>query len=89
MSKINAVCVYCGSSPGTDPAFEQAACAMPAVQLCVHLSGKWDFILHIAVRNQQDYYDWLMQELFNLPNIEQVESSFALKEAKTYGPFEL
>jgi uncharacterized protein (TIGR00730 family) len=25
MSKINAVCVYCGSSPGTDPAFTQAA----------------------------------------------------------------
>jgi uncharacterized protein (TIGR00730 family) len=26
MSKINAVCVYCGSSPGTDPAFAQVAC---------------------------------------------------------------
>jgi uncharacterized protein (TIGR00730 family) len=25
MSKINAVCVYCGSSPGTDPAFAKAA----------------------------------------------------------------
>jgi uncharacterized protein (TIGR00730 family) len=25
MSKINAVCVYCGSSPGTDPAFVEAA----------------------------------------------------------------
>ncbi len=25
MSKINAVCVYCGSSPGTDPAFITAA----------------------------------------------------------------
>jgi uncharacterized protein (TIGR00730 family) len=25
MSKINALCVYCGSSPGTDPAFVQAA----------------------------------------------------------------
>ncbi|MGB7098031.1 MAG: TIGR00730 family Rossman fold protein [Xanthobacteraceae bacterium] len=25
MSKINAVCVYCGSSPGTDPAFVRAA----------------------------------------------------------------
>jgi uncharacterized protein (TIGR00730 family) len=25
MSKINAVCVYCGSSPGTDPAFVGAA----------------------------------------------------------------
>ncbi len=25
MSKINAICVYCGSSPGTDPAFLKAA----------------------------------------------------------------
>ncbi len=25
MSKINALCVYCGSSPGTDPAFLEAA----------------------------------------------------------------
>jgi uncharacterized protein (TIGR00730 family) len=25
MSKINAVCVYCGSSPGTDPAFVETA----------------------------------------------------------------
>ena len=25
MSKINAVCVYCGSSPGTDPEFVEAA----------------------------------------------------------------
>jgi hypothetical protein len=25
MSKINALCVYCGSSPGTDPAFTAAA----------------------------------------------------------------
>ena len=25
MSKINAICVYCGSSPGTDPAFGEAA----------------------------------------------------------------
>lgn len=25
MSKINAVCVYCGSSPGTDPAYVQSA----------------------------------------------------------------
>jgi uncharacterized protein (TIGR00730 family) len=28
MSKINAVCVYCGSSPGSDPAFAQAAKAL-------------------------------------------------------------
>ena len=25
MSKINAICVYCGSSPGTDPAFVETA----------------------------------------------------------------
>ncbi len=27
MSKINALCVYCGSSPGTDPAFVETACS--------------------------------------------------------------
>jgi uncharacterized protein (TIGR00730 family) len=28
VSKINAICVYCGSSPGTDPAFLAAATAL-------------------------------------------------------------
>jgi uncharacterized protein (TIGR00730 family) len=28
MSKINALCVYCGSSPGTDPAFAETARAL-------------------------------------------------------------
>jgi uncharacterized protein (TIGR00730 family) len=31
MSKINALCVYCGSSPGTDPAFTAAAHALGKV----------------------------------------------------------
>jgi len=31
MNKINAICVYCGSSPGTDPAFTKAARALGRV----------------------------------------------------------
>jgi uncharacterized protein (TIGR00730 family) len=31
MNKINAICVYCGSSPGTDPAFAKAARALGKV----------------------------------------------------------
>ncbi len=31
MSKINALCVYCGSSPGTDPAFAAAAHAFGTI----------------------------------------------------------
>ena len=31
MSKIRKICVYCGSGPGTDPAFVEAARAFGAI----------------------------------------------------------
>jgi uncharacterized protein (TIGR00730 family) len=37
MAKINAVCVYCGSSPGTDPAFVTAAQALGEVLAKNHI----------------------------------------------------
>ena len=37
MAKINAVCVYCGSSPGTDPAFVAAAQALGEILAKNHI----------------------------------------------------
>jgi uncharacterized protein (TIGR00730 family) len=37
MSKINALCVYCGSSPGTDPAFTAAAQAFGKILADSHV----------------------------------------------------
>ena len=69
--------------------FEETAVAMDEVQSCLHLSGEWDFILHVTAETPQHYYDFLMNKLCDLPNVEHVESSFVLKESKSFSPFKL
>jgi Lrp/AsnC family leucine-responsive transcriptional regulator len=70
-------------------AFEQRITAVPQVQFCCHLAGKWDFVIFIAVKDPQAYNDWLMEELTGWPDVKNIESSFVLKEIKTYGAFTL
>lgn len=67
--------------------FEETANTMEEVQFCLHLSGSWDFMLQITAGTPQDYYDFLMERLCNLPNVAHVESSFVLKECKSHTPF--
>jgi len=70
-------------------AFEQRISAVPQVQFCCHLAGKWDFVIFIAVKDPQTYNEWLMEELTNWPDVKNIESSFVLKEVKLYGGFVL
>ena len=69
--------------------FEETANDLDEVQCCLHLSGKWDFILHVTAATPQDYYNFLMGTLCDLPNVAHVESSFVLKECKSFSPFRL
>lgn len=70
-------------------AFEQRISAVPQVQFCCHLAGKWDFVIFIAVKDPQSYNDWLMAELTNWPDVKNIETSFVLKEVKWFGGFRL
>lgn len=69
--------------------FQQRILAVPQVQFCCQLAGKWDFVIFIAVTGPQSYNDWLMNELTKWPEVKNVESSFVLNEVKTYGAFTL
>jgi DNA-binding Lrp family transcriptional regulator len=69
--------------------FEATMNQMPEVQACFHTSGTFDFILHIGVVNTQDYHDFLMDRLCSLPVVSQVQTSFVLKECKSYTPVPL
>ena len=62
---------------------------LPEVQLCLHLSGACDFILHVSVPDPPAYYLFLMNKLCDLPNVVNVRTSFVLKECKIYSPFPL
>ncbi|HVW94407.1 MAG TPA: Lrp/AsnC family transcriptional regulator [Mucilaginibacter sp.] len=70
-------------------AFEEVLTAMPEVQFCLHVSGGWDFILHVAAPTPQDYYVYLMERICGQPNVEHVESSFVMRESKAYGSLPL
>jgi len=70
-------------------AFEKQAARLNEVQLCLHLSGVNDFILHVAVRHTLAYHDFLMQHICNQPNVAGVQTCFVLKECKNHGPYVL
>lgn len=69
--------------------FERTANAMDEVQFCLHVSGGWNFILHIHAATPQAYFDFLMKQVCSLPNVAHVESCIVLKECKSYGPIHL
>ncbi|RZK41825.1 MAG: Lrp/AsnC family transcriptional regulator [Pedobacter sp.] len=49
---------------------------------CYEMSGDFDFILRIAVRDLDTYHDFLMNKLFKVVPMGSVQSTFVLKEAK-------
>jgi Lrp/AsnC family leucine-responsive transcriptional regulator len=69
--------------------FEAMAKDMPEVQFCLHVSGGWNFILHITAPTPQAYFNFIMEKITGLDNVAHVESCFVMKECKSYGPFVL
>jgi len=67
--------------------FEQLAAALPEVQNCFHVSGPWNFMLHISAAAPQDYFNFIMERINSLPNVAHTESAFVMHECKTFGPF--
>ncbi|MDB5089722.1 MAG: AsnC family transcriptional regulator [Mucilaginibacter sp.] len=70
-------------------AFEAMAKDMPEVQFCLHVSGSWNFILHITAATPQAYFNFIMEKITGLDNVAHVESCFVMKECKSYGSFVL
>jgi DNA-binding Lrp family transcriptional regulator len=68
-------------------AFEAMVNDMPEVQFCLHVSGSWNFILHVTAPTPQAYFDFLLAEITGVVNIAHVESCFVMKECKSYAPF--
>lgn len=70
-------------------AFEALALEMPEVQFCLHVSGGWNFILHVTAATPQAYFNFVMEKITGLENVAHVESCFVMKECKSFGAFEL
>ncbi|WP_091150813.1 Lrp/AsnC ligand binding domain-containing protein [Mucilaginibacter pineti] len=62
---------------------------LDAVEFCLHVSGSWNFILHINAASPQAYFEFLMSRICSMPNVAHVESHIVLKECKRYDPIRL
>jgi len=54
----------------------------PEVQVILHLSGEYDFVLQINLRDSAEYEDFLEAKLCKQPMVDKVHSSLVLKEVK-------
>jgi Lrp/AsnC family transcriptional regulator len=63
-------------------AFERAVSNEPDIVSCHSVTGTYDYLVRVVVPDVASYETYLKERLLQLPNVEQVHSSFALREVK-------
>jgi DNA-binding Lrp family transcriptional regulator len=62
--------------------FEREVIKFPEVMECYHLTGRFDFLIKMAIRDMKEYNDLLMHKLATLANVGGLETFFVLSEGK-------
>lgn len=57
---------------------------IPEIAECYNISGDFDFLLKIYVRNMKQYQEFVMRILGDIPAIGSLNSSFVLGEVKNF-----
>ena len=63
-------------------AFGKALAEIPEVLDAYLISGDYDYLIRIAVRDTRDYERLLRERLYQIPGIRQSKSSFVLRQLK-------
>ncbi|OWK73059.1 AsnC family transcriptional regulator [Flavobacteriaceae bacterium JJC] len=63
--------------------FEKEIARFSEVMECFHVSGDYDYILKISVKDIQDYREFMVTKLTGLQHIASTHSSFMIKEVKS------
>lgn len=63
--------------------FEKEIVRFSEVMECFHVSGDYDYILKISVKDIQDYREFMVTKLTGLQHIASTHSSFMIKEVKS------
>jgi Lrp/AsnC family leucine-responsive transcriptional regulator len=62
--------------------FMSEAAKIPEIMECYHMTGAFDFLLRIAIRDMEEYNHLLVEKLSNLPEVANMQSFFVISEAK-------
>lgn len=63
-------------------AFREAVLQMPEVLECLFVTGEFDYLLKVVVRNRQELERFLMERLTPIPGIARISTSLVLAEIK-------
>jgi Lrp/AsnC family leucine-responsive transcriptional regulator len=62
--------------------FEKEVMSLQEVTECFHVSGDYDYILKIGVKDMEDYRNFMLSKLTTLQHIASTHSSFMISEVK-------
>lgn len=62
--------------------FEAGVMALPNVVACHNVSGKYDYLLQVVVRDMDEFHELAMHRIRTLGNIKEMYTGFSLKEIK-------
>ncbi|WP_136465679.1 Lrp/AsnC family transcriptional regulator [Flagellimonas onchidii] len=62
--------------------FEREVLKLDEVSECFHVSGDYDYILKVNVRDMKEYREFMVTKLTAISNIGSTQSSFAIREVK-------
>lgn len=68
--------------------FEQTVSDMAEVISCHTVSGAFDYLLQVVSKDLRHYESWV-RRLQKLPNVNTIDSSFAIRQVKAGGPLPL
>ena len=69
--------------PAAVRGFKEVVQAMPEVLECFHITGEYDYLLKIVVRNRKHLEHFLLEELTPVPGMDKIRTSLVLREIKT------
>lgn len=70
--------------------FKEIVQEMPEVLECHHITGEFDYLLKVIVRNREHLEKFLVEKLTPVPGMDKIRTSLVLREIKTttYLPIE-
>ena len=62
--------------------FEAGVAALPAVRACYHVAGRFDYLLHVAVRDLEHLGSLIKSDIAVIPGVDRVETMLVYSEVK-------
>lgn len=63
--------------------FKEMVQTLPEVMACYHITGEYDYLLKVVVRNRRHLEEFLLEKLTPSPGMDKIRTSLVLREIKT------